>query len=65
MSLVQQIHAIVEQMPEKNQMLILELIKTMIATDDILTDEDEMDIKKARMEFMQGDFVRHQDIDWS
>lgn len=51
MSLAQQINIIVEQLPEKNQMLVLELLKTMVSVDDILSDADIADIKKARAEF--------------
>jgi predicted transcriptional regulator len=64
MSLAKQINAIVEQMPEKKQMLLLELVKTMVAPDDILTAEDVADIRQARAEFAKGEFVRHEDIDW-
>ena len=65
MSLTKQISDIVEQMPEKNQELVLELVKTMISPDDILTDEDIADIKQARAEFMRGEYVHHKDINWN
>ena len=64
MSLTEQISMIVEQMPEKNQMLVLELLKTMISPDDILTDEDIADIEQARADYKRGVYVRHGDIDW-
>jgi len=65
MSLAQQINTFVEQMPEKNQVLVLELVKTMISPDDILTDEDIADIEQARVEFARGEYVRHEDINWN
>ena len=65
MTLAQQINTIIEQMPERNQALILELIKTMISPDDVLSDEDIADIKQARAEFSRGEYVRHDDIDWN
>lgn len=65
MSLTQQINTIVEQMPEKKQVILLELVKTMVSPDDILTDEDVFDIEQARNEYARGEFVRHEDIDWS
>ena len=65
MSLAQQINTIIEQMPEKKQAIILELVKTMVPSDDILTDEDIEDIKLARAAFARGEFVRHEDVDWS
>ena len=64
MSLTQQIGEIIEQMPERKQALVFELVKTMISPDDYLTDEDIEDILQARAELVSGEFVRHEDIDW-
>ena len=65
MTMAQQISTIVEQLPERNQALVLELVKTMVSSNDILTDEDIADIKQARAEFERGEFVRHEDINWN
>ena len=65
MSLTQQITAMVEQMPERNQVLLLELAKAMISPDDILTDEDIEDIRVARAEIARGEYVNHGDINWN
>lgn len=65
MSLTKQINAMIEQLPVKNQMLILDLIKAMISSDDILTDEDLEDIKQARAEFANSEYVKHEDINWN
>ena len=65
MSLANQINTFVEQMPKENQALVLELVKTMVSPDDVLTDGDIADIKKARAEFARGEFVRHEDINWN
>ena len=64
MSLAEQISIIVEQMPKKNQALVLELVKTMVSPDDILTDEDIADIKKARAEYAYGEYVDDSEINW-
>jgi len=64
MSLVQQINEIVEQMPKKKQVILFELVKTMVDEDDILSAEDIADIYAARAEFARGEFVRHEDINW-
>jgi hypothetical protein len=64
MSLTEQINTIVEQMPVKNQVLVLELLKIMMSPDDILTDADMADIVQARAEFARGEYVRHEDVDW-
>ena len=53
-----------KQMPEKNQFLVLELVKTMLSPDDVLTDDDIADIEKARHEFARGEYVLHEDINW-
>lgn len=65
MSLAQQINLIVEQMPEPTQALLLALVKTMISPDDVLSDEDIADVEQARVEFSQGESVRHEDINWN
>ena len=65
MSIAEQINVIIEQMPEKRQSLILELIKTMISPDDILTDEDIADIEQARAEFALGETIPANVINWS
>ena len=64
MSIAEQINVIVEQMPEKRQSLILELINAMISPDDILTDEDIADIKQARAEFARGEAIPVNAINW-
>lgn len=65
MSLAQQINLIVEQMPEAKQALLLALVKTMVSPDDILSEEDIIDIEQARAEFICGQSVRHEDINWN
>ena len=65
MSLSQQISLIVEQMPEKKQELVLELVKTMVSPDDILTDEDIADIKEAHAEYSRGETIGHNNINWN
>jgi oligoendopeptidase F len=64
MSIAEQINVIIEQMPEKRQSLISELIKTMISPDDVLTDEDIADIEQARAEFASGEAIPASVINW-
>ena len=64
MSILEKIDYAARQLPEKNQILILELIYSMIHPDDYLSEEDEFDLEKARAEIARGEFVRHEDIDW-
>jgi hypothetical protein len=64
MLISEQIGAVLEQLPEERQRLILEVAKNMLPSDDILTDEDIADIKQARAEFARGEYVRYEDINW-
>jgi len=64
MSIASQINLFVEQMSEKNQEVLLELVKVMLSTDDILTDEDIADIKQARLDYANGEAVPHSAIIW-
>jgi hypothetical protein len=63
MSLAQQINLIVEQLPETEQKLILELVRR-INPDDILTPDDIFDIEEARMEYARGETIPDSSINW-
>ena len=63
MSLATQINLIVEQLPEVEQRLILELVKR-INPDDVLTPEDIADIEEARAEYARGETVSGSGINW-
>jgi hypothetical protein len=63
MSIAQQISFIVEQLPETEQTLILELVRR-ISPDDILTATDLTDIEEARLEFARGESVPESAINW-
>ncbi|MDR1588767.1 MAG: hypothetical protein LBS51_01075 [Oscillospiraceae bacterium] len=63
MSITQQIGFIVEQLPETEQRLILELVK-LINTDDVLTPQDLADIEAARTEHARGETTPDRKIDW-
>ena len=65
MSLAEQINAIIEQLPEKNQKLVFELVKTMVSPDDILSNEDIADIRQARVEYARGETIRFEDVNWN
>jgi len=65
MTIAKQISSVVEQLPERSQAIILELVNTMISSDDILTDEDVADIKQAREEYARGDVVPHSAVNWN
>jgi len=65
MSLANQISLFVEQLPERNQIILLELVKAMISPDDLLSDEDIADIEQARAEYARGESVPHNAINWN
>ena len=65
MSISSQISSFVEQMPEKNQAILLELVKTMISSDDVLSDDDIVDIEKARKEYASGETIPHSAVNWN
>jgi len=54
----------IDYLPEREQLLVLEIVKRFIP-DDVATLEDLADIEAANAEFERGEFVRHEDIDWS
>ena len=64
MTVARQITNTIKQLPQQKQLLILELVQSMIHPDDFLSEEDIRDIKQAREEISYGDFVRHDDINW-
>lgn len=65
MTITEEISIMLEHLPEKNQALVLELIKTMIPLDDEpLTDEDEEDIIQARAERERGIYTPMDKINW-
>ena len=65
MSISSQISSFVEQMPEKNQAILLELVKTMISSDDVLSDDDIVDIEKARKECASGETIPYSAVNWN
>jgi hypothetical protein len=60
----QQIAHIIDYLPEREQSLVLEIVKRF-APDDIATQKDIEDIRNADEEFAKSEFVRHEDIDWN
>ena len=64
MSISSQISLFVEQMPEKSQAILLELVKTMISSDDVLADDDISDIEIARKEYENGETIPYSAVNW-
>ena len=63
MSIASQINFMIEQLPETEQKLILELVRR-INPDDILTADDITDIEEARAEYARGETVSDTAINW-
>ena len=63
MTIAEEIGIIAGHLPEKNQALVLELIKTMIPLDDEpLTDEEEAEIIQIREEMARGEYYTHEEV---
>jgi len=65
-NLTNQINIMVEQLDEREQMLIFEIVKRFLSSDfadDAATPEDLADIAAAREEYRRGETINHNDID--
>lgn len=62
--LTKEINYMVEQLPEAEQKLVLEIVKRFIP-DDVATPEDIAAIQEAEEDARLGLLVRHEDIDWN
>ena len=60
----QQAFIIFDLLPEKEQALILELMKSL-ASDDIATPNDIATHNVAMEDYRRGETINHNDIDWS
>ncbi|MCL2108031.1 MAG: hypothetical protein FWH20_01620 [Oscillospiraceae bacterium] len=62
-NLTKQITSMVENLHESEQILVLEIVRRFLP-DDVATPEDLADIAIARAEYLRGEVVNHNDIDW-
>lgn len=64
----EQIAEMVDMLPDGEQLFALEFVKRLVQAWDPdftkLTPQDITDIKQAEEEFAQGEYVRHEDINW-
>ena len=60
----QHIAKMYEQLSEREQTLITELIACLLP-DDVATPEDITAIAKSQAEYKRGNIVRMEDIDWN
>jgi len=67
MPLKTQLLNMVELVPEKELPIILEVVRHFIPNDidDIATPDDVIAHKKAIQEYISGETVSHDDIDWN
>ena len=65
----EEIFALVELLPEKEQTLAYELIKRMVLAWDSnftkLTPAERERLEEAERDFISGDTTNHDDIDWN
>jgi len=52
-----------EQLSEKKQIALIEFLKTML-DDDYISEEDRENIREAHAEYLRGEAIDHEDIDW-
>jgi len=64
-----EISALVDLLPDSEQVLAYEVIKRMVLAWDSdftrLTPDERQRLEEAEQEFMQGETVSHDEIDWS
>ena len=63
MTLSKEISFMAEQLSEKKQLVLIELLKSML-DDDYITLEDRENIRQSRDEYLCGETTDHEDIDW-
>lgn len=61
--ITEEITRMVEQLPEQEQKLVLEIVRRF-APDDLATPEDLAAIEAAEEDARLGHTVKHQDINW-
>ncbi|MCL2357918.1 MAG: hypothetical protein FWC70_12335 [Defluviitaleaceae bacterium] len=62
-TLTMQINTMVEHLQEPEQTLVLEIVKRFLP-DDVATPEDLAVIAEARDEYLRGESIKEEDIDW-
>lgn len=59
----EQLVTVIDNLPETEQTLLLEIARRFIS-DDAATEQDIIDIEKARAEYAAGETVAHSAINW-
>lgn len=59
-----QLDAMIDCLPEPEQVLLFEIVKRFVP-DDTATTDDLQAVQAARAEYAAGKTVNHNDIDWS
>lgn len=63
LSVKEKINEMLDYMPEQEQLIIFEIVKRF-APDDVATADDLEAIAAARKEYLHGETVSHEAIDW-
>jgi energy-coupling factor transporter transmembrane protein EcfT len=58
-----QLVTVIDNLPEQEQFLLLEIAKRFIS-DDVATQDDILAIQAARKEYKNGETVSHNSINW-
>lgn len=59
----EQLATVIDFLPEPEQLLLLEIARRFLP-DDIASPEDLEDIRQARTEYLNGETVSHDAINW-
>ena len=59
-----QLLEMIDCLPEQEQMLVFEIVKRFVP-DDVATADDLQAIQAAQAEYLNGETVNHNDIDWN
>ena len=65
MELTLQIQEMVECLNDSEKVLIIEILKRFLSNDDVLSGQDMYYIDLAEQEYINGETISHNDIDWS
>ena len=65
MELTLQIQEMVECLEDSEKILIIEILKRFLNSDNVLSEQDLHYIELAEKEYINGETISHNDIDWS
>lgn len=62
--ITKQLAEMIDYLPEKEQLLLFEIVRHFLP-DDVATPDDLVAIEAAKLEYLHGEMVNHEDINWN